>query len=127
MTEQHYYSSQELIPLAYYRALRSMSSPWLNKMKLNKLALEIRKWREEKGFETSWRNMPEKLMLVVTEVSEAMEAYRYEDLTGFASEIADSFIRLLDICGSVNINIEDEISSKMEANKKRPFKHGKVC
>ena len=96
-------------------------------LKINKLAEEIKKWRESQGFETSWRNMPEKLMLVVTELSEAMEAYRHEDLENFAEEIADSFIRLLDICGSVNIDIDGEIKKKMATNKKRPWKHNKIC
>jgi hypothetical protein len=30
---------------------------------LNKLAKEIALWREAKGFQTDWSNMPEKLML----------------------------------------------------------------
>ena len=71
--------------------------------------------------------MPEKLMLVVTELSEAMEAYRHEDIKNFKEEIADTFIRLCDICGSVNIDIEREIRTKMEVNKKRPYLHGKKC
>lgn len=71
--------------------------------------------------------MPEKLMLVVTELSEAMEAYRREDIENFKEEIADTIIRLCDICGSVGINIERQISSKMEINKKRPRLHGKKC
>lgn len=44
---------------------------------LNDVAVEITKWREKKGFQTSWENCPEKLMLIVTELSEAMEAYRH--------------------------------------------------
>ena len=94
---------------------------------LNKLAEEISKWRQEKGFETGWGNMPEKLMLTVAELSEAMEAYRKDDRENFSEEIADTFIRLLDICGSVNIDVEAEIQKKMEVNKQRPHKHGKNC
>ena len=94
---------------------------------LNKIALGIAKWREEKGFQTEWKNMPEKLMLVVTELSEAMEAYRHADRKNFEEEIADTFIRLFDICGSINIDIENEIKKKMEVNKLRPQKHGKEC
>jgi len=94
---------------------------------LNKLSKVIADWRKKKGFKTSWNNMPEKLMLVVTELSEAMEAYRHDDKKNFNEEIADTFIRLFDICGSIGINIEDEIEKKMEVNKQRPFKHGKRC
>lgn len=96
-------------------------------MRLNKLSKEVALWRKEKGFKTTWKNMPEKLMLVVTELSEAMEAYRHEDTENFKEEIADTFIRLCDICGSVNIDIEREIRTKMEVNKKRPYLHGKKC
>ena len=94
---------------------------------LNKLCKDIAEWREKKGFITGWDNMPEKLMLVVTELSEAMEALRHEDKQNFTEEIADTYIRLCDICGSVDIDIESEISRKMEINKNRPHKHGKSC
>lgn len=96
-------------------------------MSLNSISKEVAAWREEKGFKTDWSNMPEKLMLVVTELSEAMEAYRHDDTKNFKEEIADTFIRLCDICGSLDIDIEDAIKEKMEINKGRPFKHGKKC
>lgn len=96
-------------------------------MLLNQLSREVAAWRKKKGFKTDWDNMPEKLMLVVTELSEAMEAYRHEDKQNFAEEIADTFIRLADICGSIDLDIESEIWKKMEVNKKRPYKHGKIC
>jgi len=85
-------------------------------------------WRENKGFETNWDNVMAKLMLVVTEVSEAVEAYRKDDLRhGFPEEIADTFIRLFDLCGSLDIDIEKYIEEKMAVNETRPYKHGKRC
>jgi NTP pyrophosphatase (non-canonical NTP hydrolase) len=99
----------------------------MEKRMMNQLSKDIAKWRKTKGFKTNWSNMPEKLMLVVTELSEAMEAYRHEDKKNFNEEIADTFIRLFDICGSINLDIESEIKSKMEVNKQRPFRHGKKC
>lgn len=92
---------------------------------MNMLAKEIAIWREKKGFITTWENMLEKLMLVVTEVSEAAQCYRNDDKEGFNEEIADIFIRLFDICGTLEIDIEKEIKRKMVKNKKRPFRHGK--
>ncbi len=92
---------------------------------LNGLAQEIAQWREGKGFVTNWEGMLAKLMLVVTEVSEAAEAVREDDREKFAEEIADTFIRLLDICGSMGIDIEAEIERKMEVNRGRPYRHGK--
>lgn len=45
-------------------------------IRLNKAGRDVAAWSESKGFETGWGNLPEKLMLIVTEVSEAMEAFR---------------------------------------------------
>lgn len=82
---------------------------------------------KEKGFWDKERNIGEALMLIVTEIAEAMEAHRIEDDANFKEELADTFIRLLDLCGGLNIDIEAEIEQKMQINKKRPYKHGKIC
>jgi NTP pyrophosphatase (non-canonical NTP hydrolase) len=52
---------------------------WRETTSLAEIEAAIVKWREAKGFETTWLNVPEKLMLIVTELSEAMEAYRHID------------------------------------------------
>lgn len=85
----------------------------------------IKNYREEKQFVTTWDNMPAKLMLCVSELSEAMEDWRDNDKKHFAEEIADTMIRLLDICGSLEISIGGEIYKKMLVNEKRPSKHGR--
>lgn len=66
-------------------------------------------------------------MLIVTELAEAMEAHRTENHQNFREEIADTFIRLLDLCGGLGIDIEEEIEKKSHKNKGRPYKHGKIC
>lgn len=66
-----------------------------------------------------------RLLLINGEVSEAMEALRKNDLTNFREELADVAIRLFDLSGGLNIDLEAEITKKMEKNKNRPFKHGK--
>ena len=66
-------------------------------------------------------------MLIVTELAEGMEAYRKQDDDNFREEIADTFIRLLDLCGGLGIDIEEEIAKKSEGNKGRPYKPGKIC
>jgi len=81
----------------------------------------------EKGFWDEKRNMGEALMLIVTELAEAMESYRVQDEENFREELADTFIRLFDLCAGLNVNIEEEIIKKTEKNKKRPYKHGKIC
>ena len=94
---------------------------------LNELAQLCHSIAKEKGFWDEERNIGEALMLVVTELAEAMEGYRHQDDANFKEELADAFIRLLDLCGGLNIDIENEIYQKSMANKKRPYKHGKVC
>jgi len=89
--------------------------------------ISVMAWRKRKGFKTSWKNMMEKLMLVVTELAEAAEDYRHDNKEHFKEEIADTFIRLFDICGSLGIDIESEIAKKMKTNEDRPFKHNKKC
>lgn len=96
-------------------------------MKINEYSQLCHDTAKKKGFWDDPRNVGEMLMLIVTELSEAMEAYRTKDTEGFNEEIADTFIRLFDLCGGMNIDIEKEIKKKMEANKNRPYKHGKIC
>ena len=94
---------------------------------LNELAQLCHSIAKEKGFWEEERNIGEALMLVVTELAEAMEGYRHQDDDNFREELADAFIRLLDLCGGLNIDIEKEIYQKSMVNKKRPYKHGKIC
>ncbi|MFC1703578.1 nucleotide pyrophosphohydrolase [Candidatus Omnitrophota bacterium] len=91
---------------------------------LTKLCHSIAK---EKGFWDKKRNVGEMLMLIVTELAEGMEAYRLQDKDNFNEEMADTFIRLFDLCGGLDIDIEKEIIKKMKHNKTRPYKHGKIC
>lgn len=91
------------------------------------------------------------LILVVSELSEATEELRKNGINNslepvfpntldikdsiklfedkykdkFQDEIADTFIRLLDLCGFLDINIDQWIDAKLEYNKTRPYKHGK--
>ena len=94
---------------------------------LNDLAKLCHSIAVEKGFWDKDRNLGEALMLIVTELAEAMEAHRIQDEQNFKEELADSFIRLLDLCGGLKIDIEEEIYKKSIKNKNRPYKHGKVC
>ena len=82
---------------------------------------------KEKGFWEKERNTGEALMLIVTELAEAMEGYRKQDHDNFREELADTFIRLFDLCGGLKIDIQSEIVKKCAKNKERPYKHGKIC
>lgn len=51
---------------------------------------------------------------------------RHGDTANFEEELADAVIRILDICGTMGIDLEQAILNKMARNRERPVKHGKV-
>lgn len=97
----------------------------------------IHEWAHRKGF---WKNgecrqqgtcehasgsMAAALMLVVSELGEAVEALRNQDRENFQEEITDAVIRLFDIAGGTGIHLSETIAAKMAKNEKRPWRHGK--
>ncbi len=67
-----------------------------------------------------------KLMLIVSELGEALEALRNDNIDNFKEELADVVIRLGDLCGAMGIDLENEVMRKMLINSKRGYKHGKT-
>lgn len=108
-------------------------------MKINDLVKDAHKNAVEKGFWEDFINnkfseiqetkenvyISQFLMLIVSELGEAQEALRKNDWDNFKEELADVAIRLGDLCGGLNIDLEAEILNKMNKNSKRPYKHGK--
>lgn len=120
-------------------------------MRIKELAKDIHRNAVNKGFWDINDNVGEKLMLVVSELGEAMEAHRADKFTAisvsnvtcreddkefneyfkrdikdtFEDELADSIIRLLDLSERLNIDIEAHIEAKMRHNLSRPKLHGK--
>ncbi len=99
-------------------------------IKMNNLSKYIAEWREKKGFLTPSKlsenhDVLAKLMLVVSELGEAAEAVRHQDQENFEEEIADTIIRLLDLTGTMGIDIEDALRKKMAINEGREYMHGK--
>jgi len=81
-----------------------------------------------KGFKVDWDSAPTYLMLIVTELSEAMEQWRDDHREGFKEEIADAFIRLFHLVGDLGLK-EDMVRSildKLKYNETRPYKHGRA-
>lgn len=84
----------------------------------------------------------EKLLMIHSEISEATEELRtaksIDDLsavdfadpddsskpTGFAVELADTIIRILDLAAFLEIDIENALAEKIVFNGSRPYRHG---
>ena len=122
--------------------------------KLNDLRDVIHLTARRKGFWDNDRNLGEMLMLVVTELSEAMETHRKDGSIipisneikeamaemsdeefkehfvlvakdTFADEMADALIRIMDICGGLHIYIDWHVKNKIRYNTTRERLHGK--
>lgn len=127
-------------------------------IELNKLAKEIYEGNKLRGFDVRKDNLGQVLMLIVSELAEALEADRnnryanieaYESCVNaddifekdreeyikrsfeiniknsFEDEIADTLIRILDLCGAINLNIERHVNLKLKYNATREYMHGK--
>lgn len=91
---------------------------------INQLCDEAYATAKSKGWHDEKRETGTLLALVHSEVSEALEADRKGDQENFEEELADVLIRIFDLCGSLGIDLEDALETKMELNKGRSHKHG---
>ena len=103
---------------------------------LDNMAIELHKNAIEKGF---WPEpdavddifIAKQLMMVVSEVTEVMEAIRKDKgEVEITKEFADIIIRTLDLyagvveAGYTTLSLDSMLSEKVEFNKTRPEKHG---
>lgn len=133
-------------------------------MTLNELSQKAHEAAKRSGFYENPVETGTRLMLIVSELSEAMEAdrcmadnkirsrgldsfdramnnrnpdslytedeaflieFREHVKDSFGDEIADSLIRIFDMCGFMGINIDRHVELKMRYNSMREQKHGK--
>lgn len=100
----------------------------------DQLGEEVHKNAIEKGF---WDRpadpifLAKQMMMIVSEVSEAMESVRKEmDPEQISDEFADIIIRTLDLyagmkkAGYVTKSLDSAVKEKIEKNLNRPKKHG---
>ena len=102
-------------------------------MRINDLSRAAHEAAVKSGWYDTKRNIPELLVLIHSEISEALECYREDRMRtytvshkpcGFWTEIADVYIRLGDMCGFYGIDIERVIERKMAYNSTREYRHG---
>lgn len=107
-----------------------LTIPWIM-TDVHKTAIQHGWWENHK--EDDILVIPEKLMLIVTEVAEAMEEYRngtlplyYKDgkPEGITVELADVIIRICDLCEEFGFDLQSAIIEKMIYNDQRPYRHG---
>lgn len=119
-------------------------------MYLNELAKKIHQGNAERGFHDEKKPLGVYLMLMVSELAEALEADRkqvettmdpaevlaIDDIERFRAmfqnhvkdtvedELADAIIRILDYCGLMGIDIQSHVHAKLRYNATRGHRHG---
>jgi NTP pyrophosphatase (non-canonical NTP hydrolase) len=76
------------------------------------------------GFYDKPRDFDTDIALLHSEVSEAFEAWRKNETDHIAEEMADIFIRLLDSCDRMGIDLAHAFAEKCKINAQRPYRHG---
>jgi len=116
----------------------SASCNWTNKslITIPTLISESHQTAKDKGWWNQELNVGEKLALIHSEISEALEEYRshgeQKQYTresdgkpeGFIFELADTVIRIADLCGELDLDLEEALILKMKFNQTRPYRHG---
>lgn len=118
-----------------------MNDALLNTIMNNKMImdsfdyLQSQLWQtaEDHGFHDAqrvkgkdWIQAVIKLALIGTEVSEAIQELRKDNKEAFEEELADIFIRLLDLAEECNVHLSALVLDKNKKNQNRPKLHDRL-
>lgn len=95
-------------------------------MDLKELHQLVMDQAKEKGFGTTIAevSIPEKIILIHSEVTELFDAYRskkFEGRDSVGEEMVDIIQRTMHLAGILNIDIEEEMKKKFAINKERTW------
>lgn len=88
-------------------------------------ALEAHRKSKESNLQAFEDTLNAKAYQDIPQKDAFIDSFKVHIKDSFNDEISDSVIRLLDICGYLEIDIDRHINLKLAYNSTRPHKHGK--
>jgi NTP pyrophosphatase (non-canonical NTP hydrolase) len=118
---------RQLVKIAYAYKRCDIIDRMSKSLTLQELIDLIMQQAKTKGFGTTPEevDVPEKIALIHSEVTEAYTAYRHKNIDGkdgLTEELGDVIQRVLHLCGALNLDVEQAILQKLEHNKDREWR-----